>query len=290
MNEPTDTWENIKWTNELTDRTIEYLDSRFTGGKDWITFVSKDTKFDLKEFKSQYPQIDFNKPIVGLLTNVIWDAQLHYPENIFDTMIDWIVSTISHFEKRLDLQLVIRVHPAEIYGEIKSMQQVKCELERTFPNGLPDNVVIIDADNLLSTYTVLSVCDSVLIYGTKTGVEMAARGCPVIVAGEAWIKGKGLTIDPKSQKEYFEELDKLPMNEMLTKDVKQRGIQYAHHFFFRRMIPVNQIMLTGTVPPLKLNVHTLSELGPGNDAGLDVICNGIVDGKDFVFNDEIVNN
>ncbi len=41
-------------------------------------------------------------------------------------------------------------------------------------------------------------CSTVLIYGTKTGVELSAQGTPVIVGGEAWIRNKGLTMDASS--------------------------------------------------------------------------------------------
>ena len=32
----------------------------------------------------------FRKPVIGLLTNVFWDAQLHYRANAFKDMLDWI--------------------------------------------------------------------------------------------------------------------------------------------------------------------------------------------------------
>ena len=54
-------------------------------------------------------------------------------------------------------------------------------------------------------------CDAVMIYGTKTGVELSSRGIPVIVAGEAWMRGKGITLDATSAEEYFRILDRLPL-------------------------------------------------------------------------------
>ena len=43
-------------------------------------------------------------------------------------------------------------------------------------------------------------------------MEFTSFGHNVIVAGESYIKNKHITLDPKSQKEYFEILDKLPFN------------------------------------------------------------------------------
>ncbi len=49
----------------------------------------------------------------------------------------------------------------------------------------------------MSTYALMSLCNSAIIYGTKMGVELTSVGLPVIVAGEAWIRNKGLTHDAR---------------------------------------------------------------------------------------------
>ena len=40
--------------------------------------------------------MDFKRPTILLLTNVIWDAQLHYPANAFPNMIVWLIETIRY--------------------------------------------------------------------------------------------------------------------------------------------------------------------------------------------------
>ena len=124
-------------------------------------------------------------------------------------MLDWLVQTCRYFETRPDLQLLIRVHPAEISGFPPSRQPVLGELRKAIPQ-LPANIVVVPPESELSTYALMSLCNSVIIYGTKTGVELTSRGIPVIVAGEAWIRNKGLTCDASSPEEYFRILDGLP--------------------------------------------------------------------------------
>ena len=55
----------------------------------------------------------------------------------------------------------------------------------------------------MSTYALMSLCNSAIIYGTKMGVELTSVGLPVVVAGEAWIRNKGLTHDATTPEEYF---------------------------------------------------------------------------------------
>lgn len=286
MEEDVSVWQHLDWSQELQERTIDYLNSRSTGGKDWISFVGTDPMMDLKNLKEDYPTLDYDRPIIGLLTNVIWDAQLHYPANIFDNMIDWIIDTVEYFRNRQDLQLLIRVHPAEVLGEIPSRQRISDELEARFDLDQIENVFLVDANSQLSTYALMELCDSVIIYGTKSGVELTAKGIPVIVAGEAWIKNKGITIDPRSKGEYFKTLDTLPRGETMPAEQQERAMKYAYHFFFRRMIPLTQLTLTGGVPPFKLELKSAQQLTLGNDPGLDVICAGIIDGEPFVYRDE----
>ena len=68
--------------------------------------------------------------MIGLLTNVSWDAQLHYPANAFPSMLEWLVQTCEYFATRPDLQLLIRVHPAEISGFPVSRQPILSELRK----------------------------------------------------------------------------------------------------------------------------------------------------------------
>ena len=132
MDEPTDVWENQPWTEEQETEILDYLATRWSGSNDWIWFHER-PQTDLAEIESEVG-IDFAaKPTIGLLTNVMWDAQLHYPANAFDDMLDWILETVRWFADHPELQLVIRVHPAEITGWLPSRQLVVDEITSPSP-------------------------------------------------------------------------------------------------------------------------------------------------------------
>jgi len=280
MTEPAGKWESMTWTPEMEADIMRYLESRWYGKEDWILFHDRpNVKMDdiAKEIGA-----DFSKPCVGMLTNVMWDAQLHYPANAFPNMLEWVLQTISYFAKRPELNLIIRVHPAEVRGVQPSRQPITDEIKKAFPR-IPANVFIIPPESRISTYAAMLRCDSAIIYGTKTGVELTSVGLPVIVAGEAWIRNKGVTMDAVSAADYFKMLDKLPLREKLDDATRKRARMYAYHFFFRRMIPVKVIEPVSMHPSLRVNFGRLSELDRGGDAGLDVICDGITKGEDFIY-------
>jgi hypothetical protein len=222
-----------------------------------------------------------------MLTNVMWDAQLHYPANAFPNMLAWVLQTIDYFSQRPELQLLIRVHPAEILGVVPSRQPIISEIKKAFPS-LPRNIFIIPPESKASTYVLMMQCDSVIIYGTKTGVELSCMGIPVIVAGEAWVRNKGITIDASSIEDYFNILDKLPLNKRLDEATINRARKYAYHFFFRRMIPLDFMEPTGKRPIYNNQLKALRDISAGSSRGLDVICDGILKGTDFIYPAETI--
>jgi hypothetical protein len=283
MNEPCANWEDVPWTPRLEADAMAYLESRREGSRDWIWFHERPVE-DVGEIQRRLG-VDFSRPCVGMLTNVMWDAQIHYPANAFPNMLDWALRTIEYFERRPDLQLIIRVHPAELRGTLPSRQPILAEIRRYYPR-LPANVFVIGPDSNISTYATMLQCDAVIIYGTKTGVELASQGVPVIVAGEAWIRGKGLTLDASSAEDYFRILASLPLGRRLDAATVERARKYAYHFFFRRMIPVELTRPHKRWAPFLLDVERLDQCRPGGSAGLDVICDGIVTGREFIYREE----
>jgi hypothetical protein len=259
---------------------MEYLKSRWRGTQDWIWFHEKPEE-DLSVIAAELG-VDFSRPCIGMLTNVMWDAQLHYRTNAFPNMLEWVIQTIRYFEARPELQLLIRVHPAEIRGTLPSRQPLVDEIRKAFP-VVPKNVFVIPPESQVSTYAAMAACNAVIIYGTKTGVELTSKAVPTIVAGEAWIRNKGITLDASSTTEYFNLLDQLPLRERLSFKLTQRARKYAYHFFFRRMIPLS-FMEPAT--PYKLAIQSLNELRHGSDPGLDVICDGIINGSEFIYKAE----
>lgn len=283
MNEPVSSWENIDLSPEVEKSLGNYLKSRWVGTQDWIWFHEK-PEFDLEQIKKEV-KVDFSKPIIGMLTNVMWDAQLHYPTNAFKNMADWTVKTIEYFSKRPELQLLIRIHPAEIRGTLFSRQPLLAEIKKAFPI-LPANVFVIPPESSVSTYVAMSQCNAVIIYGTKTGVELTSMGIPVIVAGEAWIRNKGFTHDAQSEQHYYEILNELPFASRMDQQSINRAKKYAYHFFFRRMIPIEFMEQQKGEPPYRVVSTGLSDFEPGRDVGLDIVCRGILEGTDFIFKHE----
>lgn len=272
---------DVTLTREKEEELLRFLSLRRRGEGDW-QWVTPEAA--LRRVEQEEPHLrerldlDPAKPTIGLLTNVMWDAQLYYEGHAFADMLEWLWFTMDYFALRPDLQLLIRIHPHEI--KEGNRQPVGPEIARRYPE-LPPNIRVVAYDDDANTYALMDLCSAVLIYGTKTGVELAPFGKPVVVAADAWIRGKGLTIDVSSKEQYAEVLGTIDDLHPLDDWTVARARRYAYYFFFRRMIPI-----TSFEPErqnLELAARTLGDLLPGRDPGLDLICRGILEGDEFVF-------
>jgi hypothetical protein len=277
MDEPTDVWRDRPFSDAERELTLRYLQSRRAGAGDWIRYhrAASDapTVRDL--------DLDHSKPIIAAYTNVFWDAQLHFPRNAFAGQNEWLERTIAWFAGRPDLQLVIRAHPAEISGSPPSRQHAADVIAARFPR-LPGNVRVVGPESTLSSYDLAEQSNAALIFGTKLGVELSAIGVPVIVAGEAWVRGKGFTLDAHSPEDYEAKLELLPFGQRLSPETQDRALRYAHHFFFRRMLELPFVRPISGPRRFRIAIKCAADLAPGRFGGLDAICNGILDGAPFV--------
>jgi hypothetical protein len=282
LNEPTEMWEHLKWTEEMENDVMSYVLNRGQGIKDWFFSFQQNAIKDVSKIEEEL-KIDFSKPTIGLLTNVIWDAQLFYSDCAFESMTEWLIKTIEYFVDRPDLQLVIRIHPGEVRVTMPSKQKALDEINLRFPN-LPPNIFIVPPESMINSYVLMDQCWAALIYGTTMGMELAAMGIPVVVTGQSWIRNKGIAFDMSSQEAYFELLKTMPFaSKRLDKAKTKRARMYVYHYNFRRTIPLKNVIRREGWPPMAASVDSLRELEPGNDLGLDIICNGIQSGADFIY-------
>ncbi|MGD8960699.1 MAG: hypothetical protein PVI27_12700, partial [Desulfobacteraceae bacterium] len=82
---------------------------------------------------------------------------------------------------------------------------------------------------------------------------------------------------------YFDLLARLPLGRRLDAATTARARKYAYHFFFRRMIPLAFFEPKKNSRHFKNAINDLEDLLPEKCAGLDVICDGILRGTDFIY-------
>jgi hypothetical protein len=146
-----------------------------------------------------------------------------------------------------------------------------------FPN-LPHNIHVIRPEDNISTYSLFSRVNLGIVFATKAGVELAASGLPVIVAGESWIRNKGFTIDSSNRDEYLRTLLLFKEDSKSLFVNPKRALEFAHFFFFRLMIPISSIRQISQYPYAR--PATLAKNNT-RDPGLDYLINCIENNSDI---------
>jgi hypothetical protein len=242
-------------TQEQLVSIRKYLKERETGVSDWISFAPRRSK---RSGIYEQLKLDSRLPIVTLYTNVSWDAQVHFEDNVFHDMFDWLRSTVRYLAQEFPTtQIVIRIHPGEVRGQLKSEQPVACELEKWTDIDFT-RVHIVDAESEISSYALAEMSKFVIVYASKIGIELAARGVKVLVGGEAWVKHKGISIDPASRNEYFAAL-----TDLMTVDSyrinSDRAERFAFQIFFKEMRDIRSLESARGYPPFRVREQALSD-------------------------------
>lgn len=274
--EPVDQWENHPLSHEDRDRLADYLGSHYKSGWDLVSY-NRDTYDDPLRLAAEL-NLDMNRPIVGLYTNLAWDARIHYKGNTFANHSEWLLETINALLEQTHVQLVIRVHPAEVKSGLGPVRErADMLIKERFP-ALPSHIHVIPPESPQSSYALMRLTALNVVFGTKMGLEMAANGLKVVVAGEAWYRAKGFTYDSTSREQYFAWLRDPLQLPSLTPEQIERATRYTYHFYFRRNISFPSLVYV----PGVYQARSVNDLLPGTCPNIDVICDGIIKGTPFV--------
>ncbi len=169
------------------------------------------------------------RPVVLLPTNVLGDSATLGRTIFSRSMTEWIERVVPFFANRPEVQLVVRIHPAETWTVGPSIAET---IRRVLPE-MPPHIRLIGPAEKINTYDLMETADLALVYTTHAGLEMATRGIPVLVSGKAHYRRKGFTLDADTWDEYFSVLDQA-LNSIpgrLTAEQLELAWNYAYVFF-----------------------------------------------------------
>ncbi len=238
---------NNRWViHHLIDELWQTREHRILTNeqKDWLeTFLAGRQKLDVGEqFAHLWQNVGKaggekvrtmlgldNRPIVLLPTNVLGDSATLGLSLFTHSMTGWLQQVLPFLAGKPEIQLVIRIHPAENRTVGPSVMEI---VQKVLPQ-LPAHIHLISSSEKINSYDLMEIADLGLVYTTTAGLEMALHGIPVLVSGNAHYRKKGFTLDADSWEEYFQLLEKtiplLPVK--LTPAQMNQAWNYAYTFF-----------------------------------------------------------
>lgn len=259
----------------------EYLYERSQGRMSVVNYwpEKEEDERKIRESLGLHP----SKQTALLFPNITWDSALFEKDIAFKGMFDWLDQTIDYYITHPEYQLIVRAHPAEVILPGSLRESVISYINGRYP-VLPENIILVPPESKISSYTLMDLSQCGLSYASTTAIELGIRGIPTIVTGEVHFRRKGFTVDIDDASTYWQMLDSVMAgNGPLSKEVIiDMARKYAYFTFFRTSMPFTKIHCGAGDQPV-FTYDNVSELLPGKDKSLDIICNGIISGTPFIF-------
>ena len=161
-----------------------------------------------KELYSLLKLDDLNKPICTFALHAFRDANHLYGNLIFESFYDEFLETINFLKKNNNFYWLVKVHPAaKQYGENGLVEKILKEYKI-------DNVKIIP--EFISAKTIINLSDKLVTSRGTIALEFAGIGKKPIITANTYYKNFGFTINPKSKKQYFNNLIDLKFSKKLS--------------------------------------------------------------------------
>ena len=136
--------------------------------------------------------------------NVVWDGAVTDRDILFDSIIDWLVSTVRALAGTKH-QLWLRFHPSETTMFVGGVGFYDILIRHIPELDSISNVHIIHSYSKENVFNVISeVADCVLVYDNMTALEATYLGRPVIFCAQARFQSAGFAFQPASRAKYEE--------------------------------------------------------------------------------------
>jgi len=186
-------------------------------------------------------RLDPAKPTVVVFSQVLWDANLFYGDDLFEDAGEWFVETVRAACANPALNWLIKLHPANVwkrkYEGITQEYAERVLIDQAI-GPLPAHVALIAADDDISTLSLFEFIDyGVTVRGTS-GMELVCFGKHCVTAGTGRYSGLGFTLDSASREQYLQRLASLHKQPAMSDQETQRGKWHAYTAFALRPWPM----------------------------------------------------
>ena len=182
-------------------------------------------------------RLDSTKPIAMVFSQVLWDANLFFGDDLFEDAGQWFIETVRAACANPALNWLIKLHPANVWKskyESIAQESVERKLIDKIIGVLPDHVKLIAADDNISTLSFFKSVDYGITVRGTSGMELVCFGKPCVTAGTGRYSGLGFTLDSTNREQYLELLRNLHLQPAMSDEETLRAKWHAYAAFLLR--------------------------------------------------------
>lgn len=224
-----------------------------------------------------------NENYILLLSNVVWDTATLGLDKSFESMLDWLFKTIETLWDKNDVDLLIRVHPAEtnVPDEWKTEITLDRYVQQQF-GELPKHIHLVQGPDAPSSHRLAELSLMNIVYSTTAGLDLCMMGLRVLICGGVHYRNRGFTHDIDKKEEYLNLLlHPYQFNKYLNPEELELAKRYSNYFLFDSQVELKEFDLD-TRQAAKLNTFkdylTLNE---GGNPVIERLCDAIIHQKPF---------
>lgn len=243
--------ENETWhLNDLTSEERNRLDNYFAQKRnpnstvDYVSYYSAGSGNEQLDLRAKLG-IPKGKKIMAHYPNIPWDGQAFCKTKEFPTIRKFCSEMFGWFERNPDVYLIIRIHPAEkARKDNLAMEGFTDIVKEFYPNKLPENVKLIEAEDSITSYQVKDICDAGITFGSTLSLEFSLEGWPMIQCGLRETSNRNIVFDAFTREDMIKYMDMVARGELhMTEEMKKRAFQFAYYWVFKRHIPEKLVEL-----------------------------------------------
>jgi len=115
--------------------------------------------------------------------NVPFDAGYERWHNVFPSVREWLIETVSSLISLSNLDIVVRAHPAE---SRTGFDKEKVKLMMPDRLKVNERLKIVDGESDINTYDLMNDCKFGIVFASTTGIEIAMHGKRVLVGADVY--------------------------------------------------------------------------------------------------------
>ena len=280
---PIDIPDDFVMSSEQDQLLDDYLSQRFKGNFSMagVRFWPEMSKIE-PEFWEKAASF---KQIVPVFTNVVFDTSQGHANVVFPHMFAWLDTLLEIIKAHPETYFVIRAHPDETRPGKASRESVA---DWVIKNGVEElkNVCFVSSDEYFSSYELIQHSKFVLIYNSTIGLEASLLGAAVLSGGKARFTQVPTVFMPGTIEEFVQKTEEFLLAEKIEvpQEFKQNARRFLYYQIFRTSLPFDHFLKDDGIwnGYVSLQDFSWSDLLPDNSPTMQVILDGILNGKPFL--------
>jgi hypothetical protein len=224
-----------------------------------------------------------HRQVVPIFTNTVFDTSQVSANTVFGSMFEWLGGTLEAARSYPDTLFVVRAHPDEFRrGVARSAERVGDWLRERGYSGM-ENLLFIPPTEHVSSYELVGRAKFCVVYNSTIGLEAAVLGVPVLCGGRGKYSGASFVQEFSRPDDYVRRLEEMLAAEEIPwpEAWRDEARRFFGYLLFRASLDLSALVVPCEDGGTAFGAFEADALGPGGTHELDLIRDGITEGKGF---------